>query len=365
MHCVFRNEGNQVVKMSDAQALSGVGSADAAEVSSAGRPASVHSLGLARFPLVPPPAGHYESFYLKIADPESPRGAWIRHTVFKRPGEDPLGSLWCIVWPEHGQPVATKLTTADGLGVEVGEHIHVGESRMGPGYARGSANNASWDVTYSEESAPFTYQARESLYDKRFPRTKSLALRPLSTFHGRVALGDQELAIDGWPGMVGHNWGVEHAEEWIWLHGAGFGDAPEAWFDGNIGRLKVGRFTVPWIANACLSLDGHRYRLSGPGRFQSPIVEAERTRCVFTLKGSGITVRGSVEAPADRFVAWQYSDPAGGTHITSNCSVAEMRLEVTKHDGSVQRLHIPAGAAYELGRRGQPAEIPVQSFPDP
>lgn len=351
------------MKISDDGVRSDLGPGDFVPPSPGAQPATMHPLGIARFPSIAPEAGHYESFYVKLADPERPRAAWIRHTVFKRPGEQALGSLWCIVWPEHSGPIATKLTT-DRLGVEVGEHIYVGDSRMGDGFVRGSGNDATWDVTFSRESEPFTYEEREWLYDEPVPRTKSLALRPRETFHGRVAIGDTALDIDGWPGMVGHNWGAEHAEEWVWLHGAGFGEAPDAWFDGNIGRLEIDGEILPWVANACLSIEGRRYRLSGPGP-QSPIVEAERTRCEFTLEGSGITVRGTVEAPAERFVAWQYSDPAGGEHITTNCSAASMRLEVTLADGAVRHLHLPAGAAYELGRRGRPTEIPVQSFPDP
>ena len=30
---------------------------------------------------------------------------------------------------------------------------------------------------------------------------------------------------------VGHNWGAEHAERWVWLHAGGFEDAPEAWLE--------------------------------------------------------------------------------------------------------------------------------------
>ena len=39
-----------------------------------------------RFPAVALDRGHYESYYLRAADPASGRSAWIRHTVFKRPG---------------------------------------------------------------------------------------------------------------------------------------------------------------------------------------------------------------------------------------------------------------------------------------
>ena len=39
----------------------------------------------ARFPAVPPAAGHYESYYMRAAHPTDPLGVWIRYTVHKRP----------------------------------------------------------------------------------------------------------------------------------------------------------------------------------------------------------------------------------------------------------------------------------------
>lgn len=350
MQSVYARTENPVKECADVE-----GSSDVADV-----------LTTARFPSVSSDAGHYESFYLKMADPERARGVWIRHTVFKRPDEPPVGSLWCILWREGGRPVATKLTLAAGaVGADAGEYIHVGQSRMALGRADGGANEARWALTFSEETPRFTYQPREWLYRSPVPRTKSLALHPVATFRGHVAFGDQELEIDGWPGMVGHNWGAEHAEEWIWLHGAGFPDAPGAWFDGTIVRVRLGRVIVPWIANGCLHLDGRRHRLRGPAQLQSPVFEAGRTRCTFKMRSPELTVRGTVGAPADQFVAWRYSDPAGGEHVTTNCSVAAMTLDISRPGGDDLRLHVPAGAAYELGRRGEPAGIPIQPFTDP
>jgi hypothetical protein len=252
------------------------------------------------------------------------------------------------------------------VGVDVGEYIHVGESRLGPGSAQGGVNEASWDLSFTQDTPLFTYQALEWLYRWPVPRNKSLAIHPVATFSGRVAFGDDAFDIDGWPGMVGHNWGAEHPEEWIWLHGAGFPDAPDAWFDGTVVRLKVGGRALPWIANGCLHLDGRQYRVGGPGKPRKPLTAAERTRCVFTMRGADdLVVRGTVEAPADHFVAWRYSDPFGGEHITTNSSVAAMTLDVSRRGHDDLRLHVPAGAAYELGSYGEPAGIRVQSFPDP
>jgi hypothetical protein len=67
-------------------------------------------LSSAQFRSLSTRAGHYESFYIKVADPLAPRGAWIRYTILKRPGRPSRGSLWCTLWTESGPPRAEKST---------------------------------------------------------------------------------------------------------------------------------------------------------------------------------------------------------------------------------------------------------------
>ena len=65
----------------------------------------------ARFPKVPREAGHYESFYIKASKPGERLGVWIRHTVHKRPGEEPTGSLWFTLFDGAADgPWAHKVT---------------------------------------------------------------------------------------------------------------------------------------------------------------------------------------------------------------------------------------------------------------
>jgi hypothetical protein len=320
----------------------------------------------ARFPAVPAERGHYESFYLKTADPEHPRGAWIRYTVLKRPGLPPRGSLWCTLWTGAGSPSAYKQTFEEAeLSAGADELIRIGPARLMPDRATGEIDQAEWDLALTGQSDAFPYLPRGWMYRAPVPRTKPVSLRPLASFHGRVRVGPDSLSIDGWPGMLGHNWGTEHAERWIWLHGAGFAQAPDAWFDVTIGRIRLGRMTLPWIANGGLWLDGRLHRLGGPAAFRSTSVHEAPTRCTFGLTGSAVAVRGEVAAPPELPVAWRYSDPGGGEHVSTNCSVAALTLNVKLHDGPERVLRLPAGAAYELGTREPPPGIPIQSFPDP
>jgi hypothetical protein len=329
-------------------------------------PRSASDLSSARFQSLPAEAGHYESFYLKVADPLAPRGAWIRYTILKRPGRLPRPSLWCTLWTGTEPPRAHKTTLGpDELSSGPDELVRIGASRLTPTRAVGSIDGASWELDFGSGGAMFPYLPRGWMYRTRVPRTKPVSLEPYSAFHGQVTVGAQTIEIDGWPGMVGHNWGSEHAEEWIWLHGAHFEEAPASWFDATIGRIRLGALIVPWIANGGLWLGGRLYRVGGPAAIRSTSVDAQPTCCRFTIPGRGITIGGEVSAPEASTVAWRYSDPAGGEHHVSNCSVASLTLTVRARDREARPLRLTAGAAYEHGAREAPSGIPIQPFPDP
>ena len=66
-----------------------------------------------RFPAVALAKGHYESYYLRAADPAGGRSAWIRHTVFKRPGGPATGALWCTLFEAGKPPRAVKQSLPD------------------------------------------------------------------------------------------------------------------------------------------------------------------------------------------------------------------------------------------------------------
>lgn len=325
----------------------------------------------ARFPAVPPARGHYESFYLKTGHPSEPIAAWIRYTVHKRPGAPPTGSLWFTLFDRRrGGPLASKVTLpADRLGAGGGDYIRVGESRLAPGCAAGHAPSgqldASWELAFAPGDEPFRHLPREWMYRAPLPRTKLESPHPGTRFSGRLQAGDAVVELDGWPGMVGHNWGREHAERWIWMHGARLeGDGRSGSLDAALGRIRLGPFTTPWIGNALLVLDGERHRLGGLERVRSTRVEETPFGCEFELAGPELSVRGAVRAPADHVVGWVYADPDGSEHNTVNCSISSMRLEVRGAGAPPVVLETPFGATYELGMRERDHGVAIQPFPD-
>lgn len=314
-----------------------------------------------RFPSVDRGAGHYESFYLKASHPDEPLGVWIRYTVHKRPGHDPTGSVWFTLFgPE---PVAAKQTFPS---PDTGEDfIRIGgQASMGDGVAQGAVHSdavdARWSLGFDTAEEPLRHLPREWMYRARLPRTKLLTPYPGAVFEGELTAGGRRIELDGWPGMIGHNWGAQHAERWIWLHGTSFeGRGPDTWIDAAIGRIKIGPWTTPWIANGVLSLDGTRHRLGGIERTRSTSVNERPDGAAMTLPAKDLRVGVEVGAPRERFVGWVYADPDGSEHNTVNCSVASLTLDV-----GGTRLTTGHGAAYELGMRETDHGVPLQPFPD-
>ena len=115
-----------------------------------------------------------------------------------------------------------KHTTAE-LAVPAGGWIEIGDrSRLGPGLAEGRCGPARWSLRFTSEEPELRHFKQAWLYKSPLPRTKLTSPMPAASFDGTIELPGRTLQLDGWRGMVGHNWGAEHAARWIWLHGIDF-----------------------------------------------------------------------------------------------------------------------------------------------
>jgi hypothetical protein len=303
-------------------------------------------------------AALYESFYVRAVSPDEPVGVWIRYTVRKPPGRTPTGSLWCTVFDAgRGRPFMHKLTTHE-LRAPAGAWISIGDaSAIGPGSAYGECGPARWSLRFASKEAELRHLSPAWLYRTPLPRTKLTSPAPAASFDGTLELAAGEgIELRGWPGMVGHNWGSEHAERWIWLHGVGFAGAPDAWLDVALGRVRVGGRLTPWLASGALSLDGERRRIGGLAAPATDVAECA-DGCALALRGErGMRLSASVAVPAQSAAGWRYSDPDSersrdAEHDVINCSVAALELSVRTRGGAARILRSEHGCAYELGMR--------------
>ncbi len=319
------------------------------------------------FPAARAASGMYESFYLRAVSPDEPVGAWLRYTVHKRPGEDARGSLWCTVFDAaRGRPFMDKLTTGSPR-AGAGAWISIADAQLGAERAEGAFGKARWSLRYSSQEDELRHLPRAWMYRAKLPRTKLTSPAPDARFEGTLEIdGRPALTLDGWRGMVGHNWGAEHAEHWIWLHGVGFGEDDSAWLDVALGRIRVAGRLTPWIANGAFSQGGVRTRLGGLVRRKVNVDEGERG-CLLEIPGEGgVLVRARAQVPGESAAGWRYADPDGGAHEVLNCSVCSLELDVCGAGGrQTRKLTSAHGGAYELGTRpGELQQVPIAPFPD-
>ena len=291
----------------------------------------------------------YDSCYLRTVHPSEPAGLWIRHTYHEDDSGTVRGAHWITLFTPHG--------------VETRKSSFPGRPTADCDRFKGEAGDACWDLAVRGVAGTFEHLPATWMYRTPLPKTKPVSVYPLAEMQGTCSIGGRNLQLNGWRGMVGHNWGSEHAHRWIWVHVAGFDDRPDAWLDLTLARLKIGGFITPWIPNGALELDGQRHRVGGFGRRAQVREQVEGAEIAVTARG--LTLSLEVRAPTpDAVVVWEYGDPGGGKHHVANCSIAGLQLSLVNGDGTT-RLAAAHSCAYELGMNAPPAGYEVQPYPDP
>lgn len=332
--------------------------------------APMDNLEKARFAAPGAPGAGYESYYLKACAPDGAQAVWIRYTISKRPGEVPSASLWCTLFTRGDpRPRAVKQTFGAGaLSLADDCYLAIAGAKIAPtgatGAAEGEGRRAAWELSIENAEPLFAHLPRR-LYGAPLPRTKLLSLVPSATFGGSVEFDGDQVELSGWRGMIGHNWGSQHAETWVWINGScfgGFGD--DTWLDLAVGRIKIGPWTTPWVANGVISLNGERLLLGGLKRPRGTSMSVGPGHAQFTLPGDGIVLRGTANAALGDTIGWVYADPDGSTHEVLNCSVADLELRLERGGGTVTELGTNGGSAFEFGSRERRHGVPIEPFED-
>ncbi len=296
-------------------------------------------------------AGCYESHYLKATDPAGGRAIGVRQTALKRPGRPARPTLWATVFDRAASaPLARRTTFDEPLrDPGAGTWARFGGAEIGPGRAAGTLDEVTWDLTWDGGAEPNLYLPSARLYDRPLPRSGGLALLPATWVTGLVRVGDQAWEIGGWPAMVGHNWGTDHAAHWVWIHAALLPDRDgRGWVDLILARVEIGPLLTPWVVSGAMKIDGERTRLGGlTARLRGFHADVTPERVAVQLPGGvGLEVRGDPAAT----VTWDYAAPHGPGRDVRNCSVADGTLTLP----GGRSLTLAGGWALEVGRPSSP-----------
>ena len=254
--------------------------------------------------------GSYDSWYLRAVHPYEQIGVWIRHTYRESEASGVRGAHWFTLFTPQGI-VAQKASFP-------------GKPAVAADRFAGEAGSFRWDLSVECLAPSFEHLPAHFMYSLPWPRTKPISVCPLAEINGEIAVGGRSIAVCGWRGMVGHNWGAEHAHCWIWIHAAGFDGEPDSWLDVTLAKLRVGSVITPWLGNGAIHLAGERHRLGG--LFRRATVEADVEGAAIGLSGKDVAVRINVSSPDPAAtVVWRYCGPDGAEHFVSNCSIAVSR----------------------------------------
>lgn len=296
--------------------------------------------------------GGYESWFISARDPGSAQALWIRHTRLRSGQGGESVALWCTVIDRRlGQPpvVVKQVFAGFPAGAAAGPEKFQGQAAMGD-------HRVCWDLAVTGGQPPLRPLRPPVLYRAPLPRTKLEATVPDGQVTGMLEIDGRTVAASGWRGTVGHNWGSEHADSWVWLHAADFAAAPEAWLDLVLARIRVGPARSPWTAMGALSLAGDRIVLGGLGR--RPRVDARPDQFTAYVPSPHARLRLSVTTDDDDPIVVPYTDPRGGTRTVRHAALAT--IELTLHRPGDRELTLSSSrGAYEYGtRQGMPGIVP-------
>jgi hypothetical protein len=301
-------------------------------------------------------SGGYESWFVSARDAASPRALWIRHTRLRRRGEPELAALWCTVVDRDASPVPVVLKQVfDSFppGAEAGSARFRGRAAL-------DGRTAQWDLTIAAGAPSFRPLRPAVLYRAPLPRTKLVACVPDGLVSGDLAVDGHRVEIDQWRATVGHNWGTDHADSWVWLHAGGLSGAPEGWLDLVIARIRLGQARSPWMAMGAISLGGEPIRLGGLGRRVE--VDARPDSLVASIPSAEGTLTLNVNASDQDTVALAYTDPSGGTRAVTHAAIATVKL--TLHRRGEAELSMSASCAYEHGSAEGHPDLDLRPLPE-
>jgi len=304
-----------------------------------------------------PGAGHYESYFLRANDADSPRAFWIRETIFSPTTESAaaVGELWAVVFDgttdRHAaakaeRPLATCRFASEPLDVEVaGAHLR-------PAHAAGAVGDGTdrieWDLRVAGDAPPLLLLP-PAMYDARLPRAKSLVPRPLATFDGRLTVGGHRIDVRGWRGSQNHNWGSRHTDHYAWGQVAGFDEEPDAFLEVATAWLRFGPVWTPPMTPIVLRRGDGETRLRTLGRTLRARATLDGFHWRFESQDDGVAISGTMDAPPEAFVGLRYRNPPGGEKHCLNTKIAACRLDVTdRRSGRTATLTSRHGAAFEI-----------------
>jgi hypothetical protein len=299
--------------------------------------------------------GHVESWFLKANDPRSRRALWLKWTVWasERDSTSAIAEVWAVAFGARDGHVAVKAAApfvsgtfdSGGLGATI-DGCTLTE-RGARGRVETGERSIAYDLSIEGLGPPLLHYPALWMYSSRWPAQKLASPIPDARMSGDVQVDGQTWTVDRWPGMVGHNWGLGHAELYAW-------GQCNAWDDGAdvvLEAISVGAIgSTPAATILCVRSDGVSHNLNGLRSLSRNAGNITSRRLRFHGRSRDLEIDGEMWAESDDFVGLFYPNPDGTMcHcLNSKLARAEVRLTLA---GRASRALRSSRAALEIGTR--------------
>jgi hypothetical protein len=301
------------------------------------------------------PLGHVESHFLKLNDAEGVRALWLKATILRRVGQEPVAEAWAVAFDRTMGHVAAKQVVPWQSASFSREAlaIRVGEVEIGPMRTRGALvardERIEWDLAFAGGAAPFA-PLPERLYRDGTNHSKIVSPHPDLRFDGHYRVGDRRVEVAGWRGMQGHNWGRRHTHHYGWLHCNVWEDVDDLVVEGITARVKLGPVVAPPITLVLAEHAGARHLFTLPSSLWRARGRIAARAWEFSAAHASARIHGTFAAETPDFVGLHYENPDGAMTYCLNSKIAHgsLRLEVA---GQAPLVAHTRAAALEIGTR--------------
>lgn len=297
--------------------------------------------------------GHVESYFLKINDPGQTRALWIKATILAPKEGDVVAEGWGIAFERGKKPVAAKVTVpyAAAAFARASADVEMPGLSLSRERAHGEVGEAWFDLALSDASEPFVHFPHPRMYSGPFPSSKLVSPMPDLRARGEVRLRDgRHWKVDGWRGLLGHNWGRGHAFAYAWGHCNVWDKETDLVLEGTSARVRVGPVLTPTATLLVVRAGGATHYLTRMRQIFRSQGSMTFRRWQFDGRGKDVHVRGELWAESEDMAGLRYDNPDGAVTHCLNSKLASARVEVTL-PGRTPIVATSRAAALEIGTR--------------
>lgn len=314
-----------------------------------------------------------ESWFLRANHPTRPLAIWLKTTVLIPRKGKPITEAWaCLFDRESGRAWGAKVT--EGLDHQITGSMssRVGGCEMdlrdAGGAARGHLSRdgltARWDLSWERVAGPLGdplcfLPSRRMLADQ-VPTFKLVTPTPAAVFSGRIWVDDQPIDVDGWHGMVGHNWGRKYTHAYAWgqvlfTDGAG---QPFCMAEGCTAQVKLAGVLTPPISCLVVRRQDQEYRFDNVLALWRQRAHRDDLHWSVRLSGPDGEALLSMRAAPSDVVTLGYVNPDGRLSYCLNSKLAHAVLRVNPTNGDGFECVSESGGALEFLQPTADARLP-------